>query len=902
MKKRLSLILALVLIFSLFAPTAVSAASAVATEVEDNNQAALANTFTEGTIRAALSNAKDIDFFKIDTTANDYYTFNFKTSSPTDTTGHGWEITFYDSDMNQLYSTSTKNTFTTPRFCIPGYVYIKVISGSEYDQNTPTCSYDLTYTGYTQDKWENEYNNVSTSANAIATNTVYHGSLLNAKDADWFVVNPMDYFTVTLRKNGQIPTNYSVNHGWEVTVFDSSFEELTTFNTETTATTKKFPVSGPIYIKVSSNSEYDSNSPMHVYYDLKVESSKNAVWEDEYNNSSTTANVIEQGTVYTGNLQSSADVDYFKVKSTTKAIAVNFSIALSEVDADNIRDGWQITVSPANTSKSIATYTINDVGSFKTITLPYEKGAYYYIKVEAASTYRAPVGEPYHISVVDASEGNNWEVERGKNNISNATALTEGATVYGNLYASEDKDYFKCAIVSGGTIKITFNRAESDNADKGYKITVKDAAGNAVKFKNAEGKEVSYGVVDTTTGGTFSAIPVKKGNYYIVVEPNSIYGAPGAEINYSLSYKLTLSKPTAKFASSTTSAIKLSWAKKTDVNGYQIQYATKSDFSDAKTVTAGATSTGATISGTSAAKAYYIRVRTYAKDTHKTHYSPWSSTVIGLNALTVKAVTGTTNTLKVTWAKTAGATSYQVQYATKADFSDAKTQSATTNSYTIKSTSATKVYYVRIRSVMKFGGQTYTSTWSAASVGLNTPAVKSVAGGNKAMTVSFAKTAGVTKYQIQYSTDKTFKNAKVTKTVNVSASATSQTIKSLSASKIYYVRLRTVVTYNGKTYTSAWSAISVGITNTSMSKVAAANKMATVTWTAVSGATGYQIQYAPNKNFSGAENTGLKTGTKATLNKLTSKTTYYVRVRAVFKYDGKTYYSGWSSALSVTAK
>lgn len=74
----------------------------------------------------------------------------------------------------------------------------------------------------------------------------------------------------------------------------------------------------------------------------------------------------------------------------------------------------------------------------------------------------------------------------------------------------------------------------------------------------------------------------------------------------------------------------------------------------------------------------------------------------------------------------------------------------------------------------------------------------------KSLKVSITKkSSGVTGYQIQYSTSKSFKNAKI-KTIT-SYKTTSYTIKKLSAKKTYYVRVRTYKTVDGKKFYSDWS-------------------------------------------------------------------------------------------------
>ena len=76
------------------------------------------------------------------------------------------------------------------------------------------------------------------------------------------------------------------------------------------------------------------------------------------------------------------------------------------------------------------------------------------------------------------------------------------------------------------------------------------------------------------------------------------------------------------------------------------------------------------------------------------------------------------------------------------------------------------------------------------------------------------------------------------------------------------------------------------------------NKKLTVKWKKNSKGTGYQIQLATNKKFT--KNVIRFTITKnKTLSKevknLKKGKTYYVRLRARKKVDGKTWYSAWSS-------
>ena len=90
---------------------------------------------------------------------------------------------------------------------------------------------------------------------------------------------------------------------------------------------------------------------------------------------------------------------------------------------------------------------------------------------------------------------------------------------------------------------------------------------------------------------------------------------------------------------------------------------------------------------------------------------------------------------------------------------------------------------------------------------------------------------------------------------------------------------------------------------TTILKLKSVSKGFTVTWKKNKNqTTGYQIQYAANKNFKGAKVKTYEGVTKATVVKLKAKKKYYVRIRTYKKVDGVRIYSDWSKAKSVKTK
>ena len=69
---------------------------------------------------------------------------------------------------------------------------------------------------------------------------------------------------------------------------------------------------------------------------------------------------------------------------------------------------------------------------------------------------------------------------------------------------------------------------------------------------------------------------------------------------------------------------------------------------------------------------------------------------------------------------------------------------------------------------------------------------------------SWKKMTGVTRWQMQYASNKTFAKGKI---VTCSSKTVAKTVGSLKKGRTYYVRLRSCSNYGGKTRYSGWSKI-----------------------------------------------------------------------------------------------
>jgi hypothetical protein len=170
----------------------------------------------------------------------------------------------------------------------------------------------------------------------------------------------------------------------------------------------------------------------------------------------------------------------------------------------------------------------------------------------------------------------------------------------------------------------------------------------------------------------------------------------------------------------------------------------------------------------------------------------------------------------------------------------------------------------------------------------------------KSIKLSWSKSTGVTGYQVYKYDSKTKKYVKVTSTSKTSAS-----ISKLSSGTSYKFRVRAYKKVSGgyiySSYVYITTATKPAVPTLKVSSTA--KTKATLSWTNVSGESGYQIYYSTDKSgdYKKLTNVGADK-TKSTATKLKSGKTYYFKVRAYKKVDGKTIYGSFSSVKSVKIK
>lgn len=274
-------------------------------------------------------------------------------------------------------------------------------------------------------------------------------------------------------------------------------------------------------------------------------------------------------------------------------------------------------------------------------------------------------------------------------------------------------------------------------------------------------------------------------------------------------------------------------------------------------------------------------------------YSLKASTTISYAAPTITEVKKTNYSsyfnASIKWKEITNIDGYQVQQKTgTGSWKTVYTASGYSSGVNLYSFSKSKAYQFRVRAFKEFGSTKYYGNWSKTIYVIPTPTnIKLSAtsytydGKVKTPTLTIKDVNGT---KLKKGTDYTVSYAKGRKNVG---------------------SYKVTITFKGKYSGKVTKTFKINPAKTTVKSVTAAKKKLTVTITKKSTqVTGYQIQYATNKNFKSAKTKTLTSYKKTSLalTGLSAKKTYYVRVRTYKTVNGVKYYSGWSAVKSKKTK
>ncbi len=309
---------------------------------------------------------------------------------------------------------------------------------------------------------------------------------------------------------------------------------------------------------------------------------------------------------------------------------------------------------------------------------------------------------------------------------------------------------------------------------------------------------------------------------------------------------------------------------------------------------------------------YKFKVEAYEVHRHGKKFNILSTEqIITATKCVAPRITGsatTDSTIRLNWTKVEGATGYKVyQYSpSKGKYVEVASVKDTTykNTVNFKSGSSYKfkvtAYQKLINGAIVNGAESMPFT---ASTKCEAPKIIKAEPTKNTIKLTWTKVKGATGYQVfQYSPSRgkyvliaTVKDTTYKKTKNLKSGTTYKfkvkAYTEFSDGKI----LQGVASEEFKATTKC---VGPKITNHKSS----AGQKATIKWSEVQGATGYQVYYSTNNSdYKKAFSTTSEAGTKIFTPSAKGKTIYF-KVRAYTKVDGKTVYGEWSDVKSLVVK
>lgn len=262
--------------------------------------------------------------------------------------------------------------------------------------------------------------------------------------------------------------------------------------------------------------------------------------------------------------------------------------------------------------------------------------------------------------------------------------------------------------------------------------------------------------------------------------------------------------------------------------------------------------------------------------------------------------------MTVTWSAVPGATNYLV-YGVNNLTGKTFTKTSATTSVTLHNMTAGNTYSLYVSAGVGNGTGGYiwgpgSNVITVTTLGAKTGKLKASSSTTSTIKLTWGKVTGAKQYKIyKYNT------SSKKYTLAGTASSNTYTVKKLSAGKSYKFKVSAVV--GGieaeksdplKAATNPKKPAKVSLSSaksTSRKKITARWKKTTCT--------GYQVQWSTSKSFKSNYKTKTVSGSKNTSKTVTTaqaRKTYYVRVRAYNKANGKTTYGTWSKVIKVKTR
>jgi hypothetical protein len=320
----------------------------------------------------------------------------------------------------------------------------------------------------------------------------------------------------------------------------------------------------------------------------------------------------------------------------------------------------------------------------------------------------------------------------------------------------------------------------------------------------------------------------------------------------------------------TTNSATISWASVSGATTYTSEYKLASD-----TVWTGSTSSSAifqNLTGLAGSSVYDWRVKSNCTVNSSNFYQSSFTTLCNLPSnLSVSNITSGGATLN--WTAASGASNYTVEYKLSSSSTWIGTSTATSNTFNLTGLSSGLSYDWRVKSNCSLNGSSFVqssfTTICPTPVNLSSSSITS-----SSANIAWSAVSGASNYLVEYklSTSSTW-------TGTTTTASTSISLSSLATGTSYDWRVKANCTANGSSFAqSSFSTSSSCSSPINLASSSITKSGATLSWSAVSGATGYTFEYKLSSSSTWTGTTTLTT-TSYNLSALSSGLAYDWRVR-----------------------
>jgi len=315
----------------------------------------------------------------------------------------------------------------------------------------------------------------------------------------------------------------------------------------------------------------------------------------------------------------------------------------------------------------------------------------------------------------------------------------------------------------------------------------------------------------------------------------------------------------------------ISWSSMSNATGYYIYRSTT--FSGTYNKIGSSSTTPYTDNSGSPGTTYYYKVSAYNSGGEGPQSNYVDVTTRPSTPTGVKVTANSTTSITITWLSVPNATGYNIYRSTTSSGSYSNIGTSPTTSYTDNTGSPGTTYYYKV-SAYNSGGESSLSDYDYVTTQLNAPIISgTTVNSATSVSISWSSVSNATGYRIYRSTSSSGNYSSIG-----TSSTTSYTDNSCTSGTTYYYR---VAAYNSNGEGSQSSYVSVITqlgTPTGVTAVANSSSI-TISWSSVSGATGYNI-YRSTSSSGSYSRLDYTSYISYTDTYVTSGTTYYYKVSA----------------------